>query len=187
MSNSASGAAITLPVSASLPVSKTKRHILALPIACLTFALLAIPGCNRGDHPQQVSQAAPDFQVHDAQHSASLSQFRGHVVILNFWATWCPTCLDELPSLQELQKTMPQVQVLAVSIDDDEAAYQQFLKQYDLHLLSIRDGSQGANLRFGSVRVPESFVVDRNGVIRRKFIGAVQWTSPEILDYLSKL
>lgn len=154
------------------------------------FALLsltALPGCNRGDHPQQVSQAAPDFQVHDAQHAASLSQFRGKVVVLNFWATWCAPCLDELPSLQQLQQQMPNVQVLAVSIDDDDTAYRQFLKQYDLHLLSIRDGSQGANLRFGSVRVPESFVVDRNGVIRRKFVGPQQWTSPEILDYLARL
>ena len=151
------------------------------------MSLFPMQGCNRGDHPQQVSRPAPDFQVHDAQHAANLSQFRGKVVVLNFWATWCAPCLDELPSLQKLQEQMPGVQVFAVSIDDDDAAYQQFLKQYDLHILSVRDGSQGANLRFGSVRVPESFVIDRSGVIRRKFIGATDWTSPEIEQYLAKL
>ena len=149
--------------------------------------LLATGGCNRGDHPQQVEKPAPDFTVHEGSRTVSLSQFRGHVVILNFWATWCAPCLDELPSLQDMQKQLPQVQVLAVSIDDDSEAYTAFLKQYDVHLLSIRDGSQGANLRFGSVRVPETFVVDRNGLVRRKFVGPQQWTSPEIIEYLAKL
>ncbi len=149
--------------------------------------LLAGTGCNRGDHPQQVEKPAPDFTVHDGARTVSLNQFRGHVVILNFWATWCAPCLDELPSLQEMQKQLPQVQVLAVSIDDDPDAYSAFLKQYNVRLLSIRDGSQGANLRFGSVRVPETFVVDRNGLVRRKFVGPQQWTSPEIVEYLAKL
>ena len=155
--------------------------------ACGAALLLGCAGCNRGDHPQQVEQPAPDFTVHDGTRTVSLSQYRGHVVVLNFWATWCAPCLDELPSLQEMQKQLPGVQVLAVSIDDDVDAYTSFLKQYDVHLLSIRDGSQGANLRFGSVRVPETFVLDRAGVIRRKFIGPQQWTSPEIVEYLTKL
>lgn len=151
----------------------------------LLLAVLA--GCNRGDHPGQIAQTAPDFTVHNGSQTIRLSQFRGKLVILNFWATWCAPCIDELPSLQELQKQRPDIQVLAVSIDDDPAAYAAFLKQYDINLLAVRDGSQGANLRFGSVRVPETFVLDRSGVVRRKFIGATQWTSPEITGYLAKL
>lgn len=150
-------------------------------------ALPLLAACNRGDHPQQVMQAAPDFTVHDGAQTMTLSQFRGQVVILNFWATWCAPCLDELPSLENLQKQMPRVKIVAVSIDDDAVAYQALLKQYGISLLSIRDGSTGANLRFGSVRVPESFVLDRNGVIRRKFVGPQDWTSPEIETFLSKL
>ncbi len=144
-------------------------------------------GCNRGDHPQQLAQAAPDFTVHNGPQTIRLSQFHGKPVILNFWATWCAPCIDELPSLQALQRERPDVQVLAVSIDDDAAAYAAFLKQYDINLLSVRDGSQGANLKYGSVRVPETYILDRNGVVRRKFIGAQQWTSPEITGYLQKL
>ena len=86
-----------------------------------------------------------------------------------------------------LQKAMPNIQVLAVSIDDDDTAYQNFMKEYGVTLLSIRDGSEGANLKFGSVRVPETFTIDKNGIIRRKFIGPQEWTSPEIMDFLSKL
>lgn len=151
----------------------------------LLAALLA--GCNRGDHPTQIAQAAPDFTVHNGPQTIRLSQFRGKLVVLNFWATWCAPCIDELPSLQELQKLRPDVQVLAVSIDDDPAAYSAFLKQYEINLLSARDGSQGANLKFGSVRVPETFVLDRSGVVRRKFVGPQQWTNPEITGYLAKL
>ncbi|WP_419806370.1 TlpA family protein disulfide reductase [Terriglobus sp.] len=153
----------------------------------LLCALLTASGCNRGDHPQQVSRQAPDFVVHDGARTVRLRDYRGKVVVLNFWATWCAPCLDELPSLQQMQQQLPQVQVLAVSIDDDAEAYRNFLKQYEVKLLSVRDGSEGANLRFGSVKVPETYVVDRKGVIRRKFIGSQDWTSPEIESFLSKL
>ena len=153
----------------------------------LLCALVAASGCNRGDHPQQVSQQAPDFTVRDGSQQVHLQDYRGKVVVLNFWATLCAPCLDELPSLQQMQQHLPQVQVLAISIDDDAVAYQKFLKQYDIKLLSVRDGSDGANLRFGSVKVPETYVVDRSGRIRRKFIGPQEWTSPEIESFLAKL
>ncbi len=156
----------------------------ALP--CLLLAGV-LTGCNRGDHPGQIAQAAPDFTVHNGPQTIRLSQFRGKIVVLNFWATWCAPCIDELPSLQQLQRERPDIQVLAVSIDDDPAAYAAFLKQYDINLLAVRDGSQGANLRYGSVRVPETYVLDRNGIVRRKFIGAQQWTNPEILSFLAKV
>lgn len=155
-----------------------------------TFAsllLLVLAGCNRGDHPGQLAQTAPDFTVQNGSQTIRLSQFRGKLVLLNFWATWCAPCIDELPSLQELQKQRPDIQVLAVSIDDDPSAYGAFLKQYDINLLSVRDGSQGANLKYGSVKVPETFVIDRQGMVRRKFVSSQQWTNPEITGYLAKL
>ena len=151
-------------------------------------AALCVPaGCNRGDHPQQVLQPAPDFTVNDGSQTVTLGQFKGKVVVLNFWATWCAPCLDELPSLQQLQKEMPAVRIVAVSIDDDKVAYDAFLKQYSISLLSVRDGSTASNLKFGSVKVPESYVIDRQGLIRRKFIGPQDWTSPEITSFLAKL
>jgi thiol-disulfide isomerase/thioredoxin len=156
-------------------------------LATAASLLLPIAGCNRGDHPGQIAQTAPDFTVHNGTQTIRLSQFRGKIVLLNFWATWCAPCIDELPSLQALQKLRPDIQVLAVSIDDDPDAYAAFLKQYDISLLSVRDGSQGANLKYGSVKVPETFVIDRNGMVTRKFISSQQWTNPEILGYLAKL
>ncbi len=149
--------------------------------------LLAGVGCDRGQHPGQIGEAAPTFTVKDGGQTVSLSQYRGKVVLLNFWASWCQPCVEELPSLMALQKAMPQVQVLAVSIDDDPAAYAAFLKQYDISLLAVRDGTEGANLKYGSVRVPETFVIDPKGMVRRKFIGPQEWTNPELTGYLAKL
>jgi cytochrome c biogenesis protein CcmG/thiol:disulfide interchange protein DsbE len=77
--------------------------------------------------------------------------------------------------------------VLAVSIDDDEAAYHKFLKDYNVNMVTVRDEAKKAPSLYGTFGWPETFIIDRNGVIRRKFIGPVDWTSPEITDYLSRL
>lgn len=163
------------------------RVSVACRLLLLSATLLPLAACNRGDHPQQIAQVAPDFTVHNGAQSMRLSQFHGKLVLVNFWATWCAPCIDELPSLQKLQAMRPNLQVLAVSIDDDPDAYSKFLQQYSINLLGARDGSQGANLKYGSVRVPETFLVDRQGNIRRKFVGPQDWTNPEILSYLDKL
>lgn len=79
------------------------------------------------------------------------------------------------------------VVVLAVSIDADDTEYHRFLKSYNVNLVTVRDEARKASSLYGTFGWPESYVIDRNGVLRRKFIGAVDWTSPEIVEYLSKL
>jgi len=117
-----------------------------------------------------------------------LSQFRGKPVVLNFWATWCPPCVEEIPSLVALQKQLgDKVVILAVSTDEDEDAYKKFTKLHMPGVLTVRDSKHVSNSLYGTFAFPETFVIDRQGVLRRKFIGAVKWTSPEIVDYLGKL
>ena len=98
----------------------------------LLFALLAIcliAACRRGSKPAQIGDAAPDFSVTDADRRSPLSQFRGKPVVLNFWATWCPPCVEEIPSLVALQKQLgDKVVILAVSTDEDEDGYKEFVK-----------------------------------------------------------
>jgi peroxiredoxin len=79
------------------------------------------------------------------------------------------------------------VVVLAVSIDADDVAYHKFLKDYSVNMVTVRDEARKASSLYGTFGWPETYVIDRNGVIRRKFIGPVDWTSPEVTDYLSKL
>jgi cytochrome c biogenesis protein CcmG, thiol:disulfide interchange protein DsbE len=151
--------------------------------------LAALIGCYSSSHPARIGSNAPDFTVQDSDHSITLSQFRGQVVVLNFWATWCPPCIEETPSLVHMTAEMKDkgVVVLAVSIDADDAAYHKFLKDYNVNMVTVRDEAKKASTLYGTFGWPETYVIDRTGVIRRKFIGPVNWNSPEIKDYLSKL
>jgi peroxiredoxin len=87
-----------------------------------------------------------------------------------------------------LQKQLgDKVVILAVSADEDQDAYEKFTKLHMPGVLTVRDGKHVANTLYGTFAFPETFVIDRQGVLRRKFIGAVTWTSPEIVDYLQKM
>lgn len=156
---------------------------------CIVLGLtLLLTACQAGSRPR-IGSSAPDFTVQDAERTVTLNQLRGQVVVLNFWATWCAPCVEELPSLVEMQRRMKAkgVTVLAVSVDVDDNAYRQFVKNHGINLLTVRDGGQKANGLYGTFKFPETFVIDRKGVMRRKFIGAVDWNAPEITDFLSKI
>jgi thiol-disulfide isomerase/thioredoxin len=155
--------------------------------AAALLAAMGATGCDRGDHPEQLGTRAPVFALNDGQHAVDLSKLRGHVVLLNFWASWCAPCIEELPSLEELQRELPQVEVVAVSTDEDAVAYQRFLTEHSVSLLTVRDADQRSNAMYGTFRFPETYVIDKSGIIRRKFIGPQEWTSPEIVGYLKKL
>ena len=166
-----------------------KPRFLIAYLALLIGSLAGLNGCYSGSHPSRIGASAPDFTVQDSDHRVTLSQYRGQVVVLNFWATWCPPCIDETPSLVKMQTHLKDkgVVVLAVSIDADDAAYHKFLKDYSVNMITVRDEARKASSLYGTFGWPESYIIDRNGVIRRKFIGAVDWTSPEIVEYLTKL
>ena len=150
-------------------------------------ALLLLAACDRGSHPSQIGRPAPDFTVTDSTRTVHLASLRGHLVLLNFWASWCAPCVEEIPSLLALHQRMPSLAILAVSLDEDPALYHQFLAEHHVDLLTVRDAAQKSNALYGTFIFPESYVIDGNGIIRRKFIGAQAWTSPEILSYLRKL
>lgn len=161
-----------------------------MPRALALIGLLSLlTGCYSGSRPPRIGTAAPDFTVKDADRSVTLSQFRGKIVVLNFWATWCPPCVDEMPSLVKLQQKLKDkgVVVLGVSVDEDGAAYNQFLKDHGIDFLTVRDPSQKSNDLYGTFKFPETYIIDRKGMMRRKFIGEVDWSDPEIVDFLSKL
>lgn len=165
-------------------------------VLAFTVALV-LAGCYAQSKPADINIPAPDFTIHDADHSVTLSQLHGQIVVLNFWATWCPPCIDEMPSLERLQQRFhgKGVTVLAVSVDDDANDYHQFLKDHNIDLLTVREAGQKTDTgviapvssKYGTFKLPETYIIDRNGVIRRKFIGAVNWNQPEITEYLSRL
>ena len=162
-----------------------KRYFAVLALS----ACLLATGCNTGSRPQHVGSAAKDFSLQDSDRKVNLNQFRGQVLVLNFWATWCPPCVEELPSLMNMQDRLRGrgVVVLGVSIDVDQAAYHRFLKERNVNFLTVLDPEQKVAGMYGTSGWPETYIIDRQGVLRRKFIGPVDWNSQEVVQFLSKL
>ena len=127
---------------------------------------------------------APDFTVADGTTTVQLSKYRGKVVVLNFWATWCSPCVAELPSLLQLHRELPNVVVLGVSIDEDPDAYRSFLERRHVNFTTVRDPLQSAAKLFHTEMWPETYVIDRSGYIRSKYVGATDWSDPEIRAFL---
>jgi len=157
---------------------------------CSALVLLAslalLSACNRGSRPAQTGKPAPDFTVSDGTSTVHLANYRGRVVLLNFWATWCMPCVEELPSLLDLHR-QPDLVILAVSVDQDPNAYANFLVRRHVDLITVRDPGQSAAKLFHTEMWPESYLIDRQGIIRRKFVGSQDWDSPEIQAYIKSL
>ena len=181
--------------------SFVRRHLAATALAALIAPVASAAAQQTIPAPQpetgpKVGEVAPNFSLPGAtrygrlRDPVSLSDLRGKTVVLNFWASWCAPCIEEFPSLMQLQKQMPDVVVLAVAFDTDEASYRQFIQDNSITgITTINDLNDTSNHSFGTYRPPETYIIDRNGIIRRKFIGmpAGGWTIPEIVNYLKHL
>lgn len=132
--------------------------------------------CSR---PVQVGQQAPDFVLEDLKGgSVSLGELRGKVVFLHFWATWCPPCLVELPGLQRFVEGLDrgQVALLAVCVDNERAArIGDFLKSWGAEIPVYLDPGGSLARRFGTIRFPETYILDHEGWVCGKVIGAGDW------------
>jgi peroxiredoxin len=149
---------------------------------------MLMAGCSRGPELRMIGSKAPDFTVTDSDRTVSLHDLHGKIIVLNFWTSWCEPCIEEMPSLVQMQKRMaPKVAVLAVSTDKNDNAYHDFLVRHQIDLLTVRDAAEKSSHLYGTTGQPETFIIDSGGTIRRKFVGPVNWTSPEIIDYFDKL
>ncbi|MGH9634994.1 MAG: TlpA family protein disulfide reductase [Candidatus Angelobacter sp.] len=154
----------------------------------LAAVLAGCVGCNDQPKLHLIGSQAPDFTLQDSERTVSLHDYRGKIVILNLWATWCPPCIGEIPDLELLQKRMgDKVTIVAVSYDDTDNAYTQFVREHKLGFLTVHDRERKLKDLYQPTGPPETYVIDRSGKVLRKFIGAQQWAGPEIVDYLQKL
>jgi peroxiredoxin len=151
--------------------------------------ILGLAGCYSGTKPTRIGTPAPDFVVQDSDRKVALHDYRGQIVVLNFWATWCAPCIQEIPSLIEMASKVKDknITVIGVSIDVDESAYKSFVQRYGVSFLTVRDPGQKSSGLYGTTGWPETFIIDKQGVLRRKFVGPVDWNDPQITQYLTSL
>lgn len=135
---------------------------------------------------------APDFTLPDLNgQEVTLSQFKGKVVFLNFWATWCPPCIEEIPSINALQKKFKNNDFVILTVNIDQTGRENIKKFVDSRGLEFRvlldpksDVSAG---KYGITGVPETFLIDRNGIVIERYIGPKNWTEDTFIKYLNKI
>jgi cytochrome c biogenesis protein CcmG, thiol:disulfide interchange protein DsbE len=156
------------------------------PVAAIVLCALLLMGCN--PQPRMIGRQAPDFTVRDSERTVSLHDLKGKPIILNFWASYCAPCIKEMPSLTRLQQQMgSRITVLAVSVDEEEAKYHKFLTDHDIHLLTVWDSQKKSMELYGTVLLPETYIIDGAGRVRRKIVSSADFTDPALIEYLNQL
>ncbi len=174
-----------------LLASKTGTRVfsaLVLVVAVGVVVLFAAPSYRQGEG-SIAGRAAPDFMMEFNGRPADLSDFRGKVVVLNFWFSTCPPCVEEIDSLNALQRLIAPRggTVLGINVDEDEDAYKKFLIEHNVPFPNYRDESKKIAGMYGTVMFPESYIIGPDGRIMRKIIGGQDWNSPEITSYIETL
>jgi thiol-disulfide isomerase/thioredoxin len=165
---------------------------------CLVIlgAIVALTACSKKEEakqqgPLQENGPAPAITVNSLNGKPlNLSDLKGKVVLLNFWATWCPPCREEIPSMMKLNSAMAgkPFQMVAVSIDEGGLpAIESFFKTSGFSLPAYIDPDNRAAKAFGITGVPETFIIDKSGILVKKVIGPMAWDSPDVLSYLDGL
>jgi cytochrome c biogenesis protein CcmG, thiol:disulfide interchange protein DsbE len=153
----------------------------------VSVCLLLAAGCDRGAKPSRIGKAAPEFTVADSTKSVRLADYRGKIVMVNFWASWCGPCIQETPALVALHHERPDIAILGISIDEDPGAYRRFLERFHVDYTTVLDPDQTVAKKYGADGWPETYIIDRSGILRRKVWGDPDWSNPEMRAYLQGL
>jgi thiol-disulfide isomerase/thioredoxin len=186
-----------------MDISPKAKGTLAVIIAMTAFVLLwqrYYEFLNRGRRPPESTQilnnmekaGVPGFTLKDLHgNSVSLADFKGKLVILNFWASWCAPCVAEFPSLMKLiAHYKGEIVLLAISADYEEKDIQSFLKAFKVNDANIHvmwDKDQVVAKKYGTFKLPESFIVGRDGRLIRKVTGVDDWSTKDAFDYFADL
>jgi cytochrome c biogenesis protein CcmG, thiol:disulfide interchange protein DsbE len=157
------------------------------------IVVFAMPSYRHGE-ASVAGTRAENFAFELNGKLAHLSDLRGKVVVLNFWGSWCPPCIEETPALNRLQQYIASrnALVLGVAADEDPAAYEKFLRERGVVYETYRDPATKDNRSpiaqsYGTIMYPETYIIGRDGKIQRKIIGEQAWDSPEMLAYFDSI
>ena len=171
-------------------MTRKKNLLIVLPSALVLSGAVFLAVRPRSPHAVKVGESAPRFDLPTLPEGAArLGDFRGQVVVLNFWATWCPPCVEETPSLEKFAEQMrPEgVAVIGVSVDQDQTALERFVLAHRLSFPVARDPAQVLSGRYGTFIFPETYILDRSGRVAEKIIGPIDWQDPRIIEFVRGL
>ena len=158
-------------------------------LVALMLLFVGLIGFSLRDTSAKEGGRAPEFAITtDEGKRITPESFGGKVLVLNFWATWCSPCVQEIPSLSQFQKRFGKdgVVVVAVSIDKNPEKYRRFLDRIHVAFDTARDPSADIPNQYGTFQYPESYII-KDGRIVRKFDNAADWTSDDITQYVQSL
>ena len=163
-------------------------------ILCLLFLSL-IAGCKdsgtKGWQPLVVNGPAPAFELLDTHGKVwRLSELKGKVVLLNFWATWCPSCVEEMPSIHNLNvlaSSADNFQILTVLFQDSPERATEYFKKEGFAMPILIDKGGSAATMYGLTGVPETFIIDKKGILRHKQIGPRKFDTTDVVQFLNNL
>jgi peroxiredoxin len=163
-----------------------RKIFLAVAILCFVLFFTA---CGQRPKVAEVGKLAPDFTLLDTKGKTwNLTELEGQVVFVNFWATWCAPCREEMPSMQRLYKSLPveTFKMLAILNNDKPAFGEQMAAKLGVTFPILIDPDNKIGQAYGLTGVPETFIVDKQGVLREKIIGPAPWDSPGARQMLLK-
>ncbi len=136
-------------------------------------------------------EVAPDFQLEDTTgNKVSLSDLRGKIVLVNFWATWCPPCIEEMPSMERLNEVMAGDDFVMLAVNAEEngrSVVPAFLEKTPYTFPILYDDKGVVQKLYGVFKFPESFIIRKDGTVAEKIIGPLNWSSPETIVHLKRL
>jgi cytochrome c biogenesis protein CcmG, thiol:disulfide interchange protein DsbE len=166
------------------------NRVLEAGILAMLVAFVGVLYLSLHDNVVKAGDRAPEFSIKaDNGRTVTARDFGGKLLILNFWATWCQPCVQEVPSLEQLQKQLGSkgLVVLGVSEDKDAEAYKEFLARFRVTYMTARDPAVTIKPKYGTVQIPESYLIDSNGRVVEKIVGEANWSSPQMVEHVQSL
>ena len=159
-------------------------------IAGLGIALVWVVAGTLEPHIVNAGDTAPEFTITtDDGRTVARDNFGGKLLVLNFWATWCQTCLVEMPTLDQFQREFGKqgVVVLGVSIDSNPKLYRQFLNRAHFSFETARDPEASISYNYGTFQIPETYIIDQSGKVVEKFISNQNWMDPDLVARVRRM
>jgi len=173
-----------------------QKRMIVVAAMTVIASLYTMSGCSKKEGGPPAARVAEggtaiNFTLKDMQDkNVQLADYAGKVVVLNFWATWCPPCREEVPSMVKLNALMAgkSFQMLCVSIDDGgKADIEAYFKKAGVTLPALSDPNSTVAKQYGITGVPETFIIDKKGKIVKKVVGGMDWVAPDVVSFLTNL